>query len=325
MNNTITEKLVLAIKQTLPPKAYIAPYLVELLALGKEAVYRRLRGEVPFNINEVVLIANDLKISLDSILGRKNEKKVIFDLNIIDQDNPIESYYEILKGYIDILKMMENNSNASLDSAFNIIPHFFFPNNEHIAKFQLYKWLSISKNKRTLLPYSLFHIPEKVKEIQQIHSQIDHLNINMTYILNKNIFSAFANDVIYFHQMKMLTEEEKELIKEELIKLISRLEQFAIQGEFDTGAKIAIYISNINLDASYTFYQNGDSETTHFRIFSINAIESKNKLICQAQKEWLQALKDHSILITQSNRLHRHLYFTEQYEQIDNMFKRPNS
>lgn len=75
----LTKYLVQAIKNALGPHRRVAPYLSDLLSLGKEAVYRRLRSEVTFSFDEVVLIAYDLNISLDTLIGKTNTEKAIFD------------------------------------------------------------------------------------------------------------------------------------------------------------------------------------------------------------------------------------------------------
>ena len=50
--------------------------------MGKEAVYRRLRGEVSFTREEVALISRRLGISIDQIIGNHLSDRVTFDLNL---------------------------------------------------------------------------------------------------------------------------------------------------------------------------------------------------------------------------------------------------
>ena len=56
-----------ALKEKLPPKTNLANLLMDTLYIGREAIYRRLRGEVPFTLEEAALISRKLGVSLDKL------------------------------------------------------------------------------------------------------------------------------------------------------------------------------------------------------------------------------------------------------------------
>ena len=56
-NDLLYENLVTAIKDKFPGRGVLTNKLADLLMLEKEAVYRRLRGDVPFTIFEIATIA----------------------------------------------------------------------------------------------------------------------------------------------------------------------------------------------------------------------------------------------------------------------------
>ena len=64
-NDVLYENLVMAIREKYPERGKLTNMLADLLMIEKEAVYRRLRGDVPFTIFEIAAIANKLDISLD--------------------------------------------------------------------------------------------------------------------------------------------------------------------------------------------------------------------------------------------------------------------
>ena len=68
MRNINTD-LIDAMKIYLPKGNNLANTLMDILYLGKEATYRRLRGEVPFTFAEVATISQHMGISLDKIVG----------------------------------------------------------------------------------------------------------------------------------------------------------------------------------------------------------------------------------------------------------------
>ena len=65
MKNSIVNELINEMKERIAPKETLANFLTNTLCMGKEAVYRRLRGEVAFTFDEVAVISHKLGISID--------------------------------------------------------------------------------------------------------------------------------------------------------------------------------------------------------------------------------------------------------------------
>ena len=58
MKDSIVNELITAMKDRLPPgQKILLISLTDTLCIGREAVYRRLRGEVAFTIDEVAQIS----------------------------------------------------------------------------------------------------------------------------------------------------------------------------------------------------------------------------------------------------------------------------
>lgn len=79
-----------AIKSRIPQKSKLANTLVNLLFIEKEAVYRRLRGDVPFTFAEIAIIAKSLGISLDNVVGSDISRSRPFQLKMINFEEPDE-------------------------------------------------------------------------------------------------------------------------------------------------------------------------------------------------------------------------------------------
>ena len=97
MKDSIVNELITAMKDRLPPGQNLANFLTDTLCIGREAVYRRLRGEVAFTIDEVAQISCKLGISIDQIIGNHLYNRVTFDMNLLRSANAIESYYDFMK------------------------------------------------------------------------------------------------------------------------------------------------------------------------------------------------------------------------------------
>ena len=91
-----------AIRGKIPNRGILTNTLADLLNLEKEAVYRRLRGEVAFSFSEIAVIASTLGISLDNQVGARYVHSRPFQLRLIEYVDSGEIDYEMLEHYIYI-------------------------------------------------------------------------------------------------------------------------------------------------------------------------------------------------------------------------------
>ena len=89
MKNAVVNELISTMREVTPKEGNLANVLMDILCMSKEAIYRRLRGEVAFTFSEVAIIASQLGISLDKIIGTSFKSNAMFDINIVDYDDPL--------------------------------------------------------------------------------------------------------------------------------------------------------------------------------------------------------------------------------------------
>ena len=117
----------------------------------------------------------------------------------------------------------------------------------------------------------------------------------------------------------MISADDVKELKNELLPLLHEFEQMSVKGEFSNGNKVAIYLSNINFEATYTYIEKGDFQISLFRVYSINSMDSQNSQICTLQKNWIQSLKRHSTLISESGEVQRITFMEEQKNIIEQL------
>ena len=79
MKNAVVNELISTMREVTPKEGNLANVLMDILCMSKEAIYRRLRGEVAFTFSEVAIIAGQLGISLDKIIGNSMSSGAMFD------------------------------------------------------------------------------------------------------------------------------------------------------------------------------------------------------------------------------------------------------
>lgn len=305
------DELIRAMKAKLPKGVYLANKLIDVLCLGKEAIYRRLRGEVPFTLAEAATISREMKISLDRLAGAPSGTNAIFDLNVIHYKDPIETYYAIVDGYVKLFQDVTPDPASELCTASNIIPQTFYLKYELLSKFRMFKWLYQFEKVDIDNHFEDLDMVDKLLERQRefvIESQL----FNRTcYIWDSKIFVYLVNDIKYFASVQLISLEYVRMLKKELLELLAELEEIAVRGTFRSGKEVSIFISNINFEATYSYIANTRCHMSLVRLFAINSITSEDENVFKNVKEWVDSLRKYSTLISQSGEMQRIKFFQQ--------------
>lgn len=318
MTNNPNANLIEAMKDKLPVKGKLADMLMDTLYIGKEAVYRRLRGEVPFTFQEAALVSRKLGISLDTIIGSSFKTNAMFDMNIVDYDHPFESYYDILHKYVTLINTLEDDPDSSMGTSSNIIPQTLYLKHDLLAKFRLFKWMYQNKYIQCK-NFEELEIPQKLVDIQKDYVSMTRHFHSIDYIWDNTIFQHLINDIQYFYSIHLISDEAKEEIKNELFLLADELEELATKGKTDDGGKVRIYVSHINFEATYSYVETNNIQLSLIRVYSINSLTTMDAGIFRSLKEWIQSLKKFSTLISESGEMQRIQFFKQQREIIDTL------
>ena len=124
------DNLLNAIKEEFPQKTNLVNALVDLLCIEKEAVYRRLRGEVAFTFAEIVTIANAFGISLDNLVGTVTAKSRPFQLKLVEYANPLDADFRMMQDFVEIFACAESEPDWEAGFSTNTLPKsicYYYP------------------------------------------------------------------------------------------------------------------------------------------------------------------------------------------------------
>ena len=315
ITNELNTGLVNAVKEKLPSKDNLANALMDILYIGKEAIYRRLRGEVPFTLTEAAVISRKLGISLDKMIGVSFRDNAVFDMNIVSSEKPFEAYYSILEKQVDLFRSVKEDETSEIGTSSNIIPQTLSLKYNMLSKFRLFKWMYQNENIKCK-HFEEMEIPQKKVEKQKEYSDlVSHIH-SVDYIWDNMIFSHLVNDIQYFCSIHLITDEDKDMLKEELFLLIDEMEELSARGKSKAGNDVKIYISNINFEATYSYLDTSSTQLSLIRIYSINSITTQDQEMFRGLKEWIQSLKKFSTLISESGEMQRIQFFKQQREIV---------
>ena len=317
MNEQLHKNLIAVIREKVPQGENIALYLSDKLSLGKESVYRRIRGEIYFTFDEIATLSLDLGFSVDNVIGTKKNENALFNTHILQNAGYFEIYKNKMLEYGRMFREMGNNPNAEVHMSINSLPYYFYINYTNLARFRIYKSLHQCQKIGINDKFTTFELPKDILQTHEIFRQDIQKIPKITIIMDNHIFWSAAKDIEYFYRRGLLTEEDLELLRAELHGIVNMLSEATTKGVSKSGTRMSIYYSSVDLESSYLHFESGDWHLAQTRIFSISAIDSYDNRLCQILKEWIDSLKKYSVLISRSGEIQRFEYMNKQREYID--------
>jgi len=301
-----------------PKKSQLTEALTDLLSIEKESVYRRLRKDILFTIPELIKIASAWNISLDEITGAQT-KEILFKLQMLNYTDPSEEELDDIRTLIQRLRQIKNFPKAEYMEISNQLPRVFTSRFEYLSRFYLLKWMYQYHDKDSVAFSEVFFHEEVAKLSLSYH--VESINIpNITFISDQKIFENLVCDVLYFHSIFLITDNEKDLIKKDLCALLDYLNEVSTKGYWpETGNKVNLYISHISIDTNYSYYYTPEEKLCRIHAFTKNELYAYNPEVVENFTTWMQLKKRSSVLISVADERSRIAFFKKQYELINKL------
>ena len=309
-----------ALEKKVPDKTKLVKILMKTLFMEKGAVYRRLREEVPFSFFEVVKIAKKLDIALNSLVCSDSVKVDHFVLNIVEYSKMSEVDYKEWENYISLLSLAKDDSNSEIAESSNVLPISIYAKFDSLSRYFLFKYQYMFSTTEKRIPYSNLAISDRLYRIYHSYFDITKNFAKTVYIWDFYIFRYLLADIHFFSGINLISVDDIRQIKEDLFALLDYIEDITLNGCFkETGNSVSFYISDINLDADYSYLQFNDMNISHVRTFMLNSVVSSDDTSFIKIKDWIQSLKKTSTLITRSGAVFRTDFFDSQRKIIDKL------
>jgi len=302
-----------------PKKAYLVQVLMELLSLEREAVYRRLRNEVPFTAQEVVTLSSTWNISLDEVIG-VNIGAISFQMRTMNYLNPSEEEADFLRFVIQSVEYLKHFPSTEFMDICNKLPRQLLAGYEYLNKFHLFKWVFQYSNDKEAHPFSVINLSkEKLKITEEYYRAIKQVP-NTNFIFDSKIFYYLIKDIKYFCSIFLITEEEKELIKKDIFDLLDYLQEIANNGCYpETQNKVNLYISQLKIPTGYSYTFTPEGNICYIHVFDKFEIYSYHSEMVNNFMAWMQLKKRTSIQISEVDVKSRIEFFATQRQIVESL------
>ena len=291
---------------------------MDILNIGRESTYRRIRGDIPFTFDEIAKISAELNISVDDII-KKNTRSNGYPHNIQQKNMPNSEDYFFANHltHYNLFESINNAKEAEVFISLNRLFSFFVADFSALFKFYYYRWMHTCGNVSSNFPFSKIELPEHIASFQQkISMKISPLK-NVTFIFDRYIIARLIRELQYYYSRNLISDEELQEIKTDLIGFLNFIENRFQSEKNATGSTYHFYLSFLDIDANSIYGILDENVISHCYVCGKMPINLGSEYLINLHKNWMHSLRRKSMLISQSNEIIQASFLNEQYENIN--------
>lgn len=330
MSQSLQNKIFEVILQNYGKKAEAVEKLADLLRVGKDAIYRRMRGDSILTPEEIELLAKKYRISLDSLVFAKSDT-VFFDYNAFTKK--VGNFKEYLEGVKQSIELVQSLPESEFYYASMEIPVFHYFYNRELTAFKLYVW-GVTSLGFDFLDGRKFSFdlvsPDNFKTTEYIAKLYNQIPTTELYSLN--IVDHTLNHIEYIAAIEGFERPEDALLLCDAVHdVMQHARSMAEAGmKFSPGTKPVA-----GMNASFSLYHNELVSTNNtflvktavsksvFTTFgNPNFLSTSDVKMCEYTDKWLQMTINKSTSISTHSEKSRAWFFNRLEKKIKSTRRR---
>ena len=305
------------IQHTLPANHVLVDVVSELLNVGIDASYRRIRGAKLLDFEEIMILCKHFRISMDSITGfiDKQLHCEFAPVNVVDTN----SYLPFAIEWSNSLEYFRGSSESEIILSATDIPAFNLLSYNELAFFQLFAWNKAVSD----FPdgYDEFVNEQNTIEFSKYYQKIsrNYQLIPSTEIWTDNTLDSFLKSISYHFEMIHFKDNKVPLfLCEQLMNLMDTLYDWATKGtKGSNNVPYKLYISEVDIGNTFILLKSKERSSSLIKLFAYNGLSISDESFCQVTDRWLQKLAQRATLISGTSEKERFKFFNAQRQKIN--------
>ncbi|MEN0004985.1 MAG: hypothetical protein AAF798_12600 [Bacteroidota bacterium] len=328
MEQLLQQKLMDQIAGRFTKRSEAVEALSTILSVGKDAVYRRFRGDTLLTPDEIRVLSQKFQISLDALVFGETDS-VFFTFNAFSQKiNSIEDYLDNIKGLLHRLRQLPD---VTIYYASSEIPFFYYSFFPELIGFKLYVFgrtvwdLDYLRQRPFQLNLLSPHALELTAEV--LHEYIQFPTVELW---SYNIFDNTLNQIEYHMNSGQFANPEDALVLcDRASELVDHMCLMAEHGskyklgmDPADGKSFELY-HNEMIYTNNTIYVKSPIHRILFSTFaSPNFLQTSDDRICDFIEDWFRKIRGKSNSISMQAEKSRNAFFNGLKRRISNVRKR---
>lgn len=311
----IQETLFQLIKEKLSIHVSFVHELSELLGISYDSAYRRIRGEKELSFEELRVLSNHFKISLDTLFN-VNSHNILFNSLAIGEQG--FSFAQWLQSILEEIKDIHSCGQKEIIYSAKDIPIFHYFEFPDVFAFKSFFWhkvlFSTPGYEQKQLEFGLDQqVTDFVRLILATYNKIPAIEL-----WNEETFTSLIRQIEFCHVCGYFSSREDALkVVDGVETMISHLENQAaagfryLHGETPEGidGNYRLYCNEVLLGDNTIFVSKDGRNKTFLTYNVINLLVTENPNFCKQIEISLRNLTKKSTLISSSSEKERQRFF----------------
>lgn len=325
----LQQQLFSYLKDNLPPHLSLVDELGDLLGVGTDSVYRRIRGEKPITLIELKKICEHFHLSLDQLLQLQNDSVVFRAPDLGKEDFP---FADVLKSILQQLKHFNSFKTRQMLYLCKDMPIWQFYLFPELAAFKTFVWAKSIHNE-PLFAGKLFSVEEMmIEDYFTIGRQIiqEYNQIPSVELWNEESINSTLNQIKFYKDSGGFKHEKDiDVILDSFELTIKHLRIQAEKGvKFMPGdpdllhkATVQLYVNEIVIGSNTILVELDNTKLSIIPYNVFSYILTKDARFNESMFSGFNTLKSRSTLISVTGEKERNRFFTFQQEKVNSLRK----
>ena len=323
MSPNLQDKLFDRILQQYTKRSEAVEHLCKLLSVGKDAIYRRLRGETLISPDELEVLARHFNISIDSIIFEE-QQQVRFSYSSLNQQ--VRTFDEYLGEILQQMEMFQHLTEQHFYYCTKDIPVFTYMYFPELISFKLYiwGWTTFGFNFLEHKPFTFDIVPYPTLQLADRIAQ-HYNNMPSTELWNLGIVENSLHQVEYLFTIGQFANPSDALVVcDALSKMVQHCREMAERGtKSSPGQKSAKTTKDFQLYHNELVSTNNIilvESTTLNGLFTVfgnpNFLYTTDEQLLDHTKVWMEKLIAKSNSLSKENKRQREWFFNRLERRI---------
>ncbi|MDR2385336.1 MAG: hypothetical protein LBD80_06725 [Tannerella sp.] len=317
----IQKKIFDIIREQLSHNYLLVDVVGDILGIGSDSSYRRIRGEKKLTVTEVVKLCTYFNISIDFAMGN-TMNNLLFKYNSLDMNN-MNNYQEYIKQLTETISDLSNAKSKEMYFTAEDIPIFHFLPYRELMLFRVYIWfIAVSSGNTIDFKQFLDQIKNKNTLFDNYDKMLKGYNmISSTEIWTKGSIDPLLRLIDFYYDMGLFgSKEMATMLCSQLLSLIKNVHIWTENGKKNDASSYRLFLSPVNSDNCFMLLKkNGITTSVTIRLYTINSIITTNQTFCEKTDQWINNIISKSTLLSGTSARERNMFFKDAESKILNL------
>lgn len=283
--------------------------LKEVLDISQDSIYRRLRGDSEFTLDEVAKLAAHYGFSVDALIF-KDAPATVFKFNTLYENR--EAFPRYLTHIADQMHALRK-ANGSLTFIASELPISQSFLHETLRDFKIFYWQRVILNQSWMRDVHFSeHFNPGIEAIQNLDSLMkSYSSIKKVEMWTEETLDDTVRQILYSRDCGLFaSNNDFQRVCESLINCLNRLEK-ELETPPDDDSGLSFYVSSVELGNNIVLMDFGDYRNVYLKFNTFNTVMTSNDLFCDEIEQMVKVNLQKCVEISGKSDIYRHRFFNK--------------